>query len=47
LQGRLGVFAPRCSGRVIDKLNHAEPFVPFVSAEGHELVQRHHVIRVY
>jgi hypothetical protein len=47
VHGRLGLPAPRAASRVLDKLNQAERFIPFVSAEGHELVQKRHVVRVY
>jgi hypothetical protein len=47
LQGRVILAKPPCSARVLDKLNDVHDFVPFVSADGHELVQRRHVVRVY
>jgi hypothetical protein len=44
--GRVAVETPRFQSRLVDKLNHAERFIPVVSDEAVEFVQRSHVVRL-
>jgi hypothetical protein len=44
--GRVAVETPPSQSRLVDKLNHAERFIPIVSDEAVDFVQRSHVVRL-
>ena len=46
LVGRVAVETPRSQSRLVDKLNHAERFIPIISDESVDFVQRDHVLRL-
>jgi hypothetical protein len=46
LVGRVVVETPRSQSRLVDKLNHAERFIPIISDESVDFVQRDHVLRL-
>jgi hypothetical protein len=44
--GRVAVETPRFQSRLVDKLNHAERFIPVISDKAVDFVQRSHVVRL-
>ncbi len=44
--GRVAVETPRSQSRLVDKLNHAERFIPIISDEAVDFVQCSHVVRL-
>ncbi len=46
ISGRVAVETPWSSSRLVDKLNHAQRFIPVITDGGVEFVQRSHVMRV-
>lgn len=44
--GRVAVETPWSSSRLVDKLNHAQRFIPLITDGGVDFVQKAHVLRV-
>lgn len=44
LKGTLALDTPTSASRIVDKLNQASSFVPFVTADGIDFVQKSHVV---